>query len=191
MTAEAPLVRDPRGQGRVPVLRIGVHVTGKAAATAVLHGIELMLVFLMAEMTAGAELSEQTVRRRPLQRRQSIGAGGWLAENPAGHADHSAPGMHETVGDVLDFIPVAAAANGASVGEVPRERHQRAVGLGRGQGDDAEGQGGGAFVEDVIKQLRGARLLQTEPEFYNTILNSCTTNIVDHVHELVELQEAV
>ena len=36
-----------------------------------------------------------------------------------------------------------------------------------------------------VNMLARAAALQKAPEFYNTLTNSCTTNIVDHVHQLV------
>jgi hypothetical protein len=36
-----------------------------------------------------------------------------------------------------------------------------------------------------LSMLDRAAALQREPEFYNSLTSSCTTNIVDHVHELV------
>ena len=36
-----------------------------------------------------------------------------------------------------------------------------------------------------VSMLKRTKKLSEEPEFYNTITNSCTTNIVDHINELV------
>lgn len=36
-----------------------------------------------------------------------------------------------------------------------------------------------------VSMLRRANRLREEPQFYNTLTNTCTTNIVDHVNELV------
>ncbi len=36
-----------------------------------------------------------------------------------------------------------------------------------------------------VGMLRRANRLKVQPEFYNTLSNTCTTNIVDHVNELV------
>ncbi|HWM93047.1 MAG TPA: DUF4105 domain-containing protein [Thermoanaerobaculia bacterium] len=37
----------------------------------------------------------------------------------------------------------------------------------------------------LVSMLRRANRLREEPEFYNTLTNSCTTNIVRHVNELI------
>ncbi|MDQ5950156.1 MAG: hypothetical protein QG585_96 [Patescibacteria group bacterium] len=37
-----------------------------------------------------------------------------------------------------------------------------------------------------VDMLERANKLSTKPEFYNTILNTCTTNIVDHVNKISE-----
>jgi hypothetical protein len=37
----------------------------------------------------------------------------------------------------------------------------------------------------LVSMLRRANHLAEEPEFYNTLTSSCTTNIVRHVNELV------
>jgi hypothetical protein len=37
----------------------------------------------------------------------------------------------------------------------------------------------------LVSMLRRANHLAAEPEFYNTLTSSCTTNIVSHVNELI------
>ena len=130
MTAKASCVGYPGRQRSVPICRIVVDMTGKAAATPVSHRVELVFCLLLAEVAACAEFPKHRIGGAMLQRLQIHGVicAGVAIDEPSCDIYNAVPCMHQVTFHRVDPVSVAASTSAVGILKVTRESDQSDVG---------------------------------------------------------------